>query len=215
MFKTKKPLIMARLALFVLLALAVAGCSVTKHLYKDDESIDLSENSLLLMKISAENAVAPKFEPEIKVIQIIHAQSGKKHSLYFTSSEKDRGKNVIHHWLAVYLPAGDYRVQEIEGEAQGEILKGTFLFEPGLRFSLPPNKIVYGGSIRMVNRERDKELDEPRAGSMFPLIDQAAAGFHKGTFDFFIRDVSADVQTFRERLPLLSGREIETALATQ
>ena len=49
------------------------------------------------------------------------------------------------------------------------------------------NKIVYIGNINAMIKPRVSD-DQPRAGSMFPLVDQAVAGFSNGTFEVEVSD---------------------------
>ncbi|MDD4224664.1 MAG: hypothetical protein PHD87_08810 [Candidatus Cloacimonetes bacterium] len=67
----------------------------------------------------------------------------------------------------------------------------------------------------MTLRDINPDSGEVRAGSIFPLIDQTASGFGKGTFDISIASSQEDLKLFRLRKRALANADIVTDTATQ
>jgi hypothetical protein len=78
-------------------------------------------------------------------------------------------------------------------------------------FRIEPGRAVYVGRVEAVRRER--KGDEPRAGSVIPLIDQAVTGFSGGTFEVKVVDrYDEDVALFKATYAPLAGVSVDKAL---
>ncbi len=200
----------------VLMALAVFGCASVRHVNTTDETLDLSKESVLLLKITTNNTISPNFKPRIGSLHLKNVSTNKSYRVYFPSSGVDIGQDdKMLHWLSVYLPAGYYKIERIKGSASAVLLSGDFDFPTTINFNLPPNSVSYAGSITMTLRELNPDIGEQRAGSIFPLIDQTASGFGKGTFDISISSSQDDLRLFRLRKRALTNANIISETATK
>jgi hypothetical protein len=205
----------ARLALLAILPLLIFGCASVRHVNSNDATIDLSENSVLLLKFTTNNTIAPNFKPRIDKLTLKNISNNKTYRVYFPSSGVDIGQDdKTHHWLSVYLPAGYYKVERIAGHASAILMNGQFDFPTTINFNLPERSVVYAGSFGMTLRNLVRDSSEQRAGSILPLIDQTASGFGKGTFDITVSDNNEDAKAFKLRKPALATADIVKSIAT-
>ncbi|MDD3144428.1 MAG: hypothetical protein PHG32_09625 [Candidatus Cloacimonetes bacterium] len=204
------------LAGIAILALTIFGCASVKHVNTSDETLDLSENSVLLLKFETSNTINTLFKPRINKLELRNLTTNKKYNVYFPYSGIDIGQSdKALHWLSVYLPAGYYKIDRVKGQASALLLNGNFDFPTTINFNLPPNSASYAGTISMTLRDINPDSGEVRAGSIFPLIDQTASGFGKGTFDISIASSQEDLKLFRLRKMALANADIVTDTATQ
>ena len=119
------------------------------------------------------------------------------------------------HWLAVYLPAGYYKIERITGSASAILMDAEFDFPTTLNFNLPARSVSYAGTIALSLRELNPDIGEVRAGSILPLISQTASGFGKGTFDLALDSSQDDLRQFRLRKRALANAEIVTDTVTK
>ncbi|MBS0338908.1 MAG: hypothetical protein JSS56_00170 [Proteobacteria bacterium] len=76
---------------------------------------------------------------------------------------------------------------------------------------VPPQSVVYLGRISA--HLRDRKDTEFRAGSLIPLIDQAALGISNATFDVAVSDQSSvDLPRFKQEFAALRTQAIQTQL---
>ena len=116
--------------------------------------------------------------------------------------------------VSVYVEPGEHTIGRIFGNSSGFLIAATFDFAVNAKFSVEPGGVVYLGHISMINRQRVG--DEPRSGSVIPLIDQAAAGYSGGTFDVEITDRSeTDLPDFIAVYPNLSELTIDKVMMTR
>lgn len=200
----------------ILMALAMFGCATVQHVNTTDETLDLSTNSVLLMKFTTNNTINKIFKPRINTLNLRNITTNKTYKVNFPYSGIDIGQDdKVQHWLSVYLPPGYYKVERISGFGSAILLSGEFDFPTTLNFNLPANSVSYAGTIFMTLRDLNPDIGEQRAGSIFPLIDQAASGFGKGTFDIKIKSEKDDLQQFRLRKKALANSDIITDTATK
>jgi hypothetical protein len=84
-----------------------------------------------------------------------------------------------------------------------------------LNIDIKPNSVIYLGHMDIVIRPKQND-DEQSAGSPFPLIDQATAGFSNGTYDVIIRDnYDEDMKRFISEYPLLGKVKVEKNILPQ
>lgn len=204
------------LVAIILLTLTLFACVSVKHVNTTDETLDLSKESVLLLKITTNNTISPNFKPRIGSLHLNNVTTNKSYRVYFPSSGVDIGQDdKMLHWLSVYLPAGYYKIERIMGSASAILLNGNFDFPTTVNFNLPPQSVSYAGSIFMTLRELNPDIGEQRAGSIFPLIEQTASGFGKGTFDISIGSSQDDLKLFRLRKRALTNANIVSETATK
>ncbi len=201
---------------FMLLALTVFGCASVKHVNTTDETLDLSKNSVLLLKLDTNNLINPIFKPRIEWLHLKNITTNKSYRVFIPSSGVDIGQSDrVLHWLAVYLPAGYYKIERIKGSASAILMNAEFDFPTTLNFNLPARSVSYAGTIALSLRELNPDIGEVRAGSILPLISQTASGFGKGTFDLALDSSQDDLRQFRLRKRALANAEIVTDTVTK
>jgi hypothetical protein len=154
-------------------------------------------------------------QPHAKSV-VVKAQAGEGASTRFqtvpfrtNAAEKDQWEEFL---VALPLAPGGYTFTEVVSGAQCGIVFGSGLFRVDAPFRVEPGKAVYVGRIEALRRERKRD-DEPRAGSVIPLIDQAVTGFSGGTFDVRVVDAfDADVALLKSGFAPLANVQIDKAL---
>lgn len=184
-----------------------SGCaSVNKMpLNEDITDIDTSQESILLGRITIQNQNKPGHQPKLLAIFINKGDE----EFSFTeptliSETEDVGKEYI---FSLASEPGVVELNLMRFLRQAFLINGM----ADLRFSqeiiFPENEIVYIGNITATIVPR--EDDQPRAGSVIPLIDQSVTGFSSGTFVVEITDnFEEDIQLVTEKFPYLAGKNI-------
>ncbi len=70
----------------MLLALTVFGCASVKHVNTTDETLDLSKNSVLLLKLDTNNLINPIFKPRIEWLHLKNITTNKSYRVFIPSS---------------------------------------------------------------------------------------------------------------------------------
>lgn len=193
------------------LALVWGGCASPMALDRDMTRLATGEESIVLLTLRMSNQYVPAFQPELGFIEVV--DSARDGATYRVDPPHDRlEREYNEHLVSFQLAPGSYRIRNVSGGSSQFPIWGTFDFDLAIGFDLDPGEVVYVGHVELVNRERRD--DEPRAGSLFPLIDQSVTGFSGGTFDVRISDrYSDDVAVFQETYPILNGHTVSKALA--
>lgn len=181
------------------------GCSNVKPMaLESPEPMDLSTKSIGLFTLRTLNQLKPGYEPFVSTIEITPKDTGK--AMYFSPGKPHEQHNdgFLEYLVSLDLPPGTYSIGNVSGISTGILIYGSFCFPVDATFELPPDSIVYLGHVDMVNR---KLVDgEKRAGSIFPLIDQAATGYSGGSFDITVSDRGGlDIPLFETRYPKLEN----------
>lgn len=125
---------------------------------------------------------------------------------WFATHKAARGENGSY-LLSFGLEPGRYQITDVQGNATALLIAGHFDFPMDLEFQVEANEVAHVGRVTMVNRDRLK--GEPRAGGIFPLIDQGVTGFAAGTFDVGVREASMqEAVEFKTAYPALHGIEV-------
>ncbi len=216
MFSRKKVPRFIVMAGLILLVLTMFGCASVRHVNTTDETLDLSKDSVLLLKLTTNNTINKIFKPRITRLNLRNITTNKTYKVNFPYSGIDIGQDdKVQHWLSVYLPPGYYKIERISGIGSAILMSGEFDFPTTLNFNLPAHSVSYAGTIYMTLRDLKPDIGEQRAGSIFPLIDQTASGFGKGTFDIKIKSEKDDLKQFRLRKTALANADIVNDTATK
>jgi hypothetical protein len=196
---------LAALAVFVF-----SGCSHTMVLDANKKSIANVKRPIGIFTLRTENTVKPGYQPEVRSIKFVSngSQSGK--TVVPKRPYKEGKKEYLEYLVSVDLDPGDYSVGQVQGGASSFFISGTFDYPINGRFNLNSG-VTYLGHVTMTNRERKES--EPRAGSLFPLIDQSVCGFSSGTFDITVTDRGdTDIPDFVQAYPPLKEVNVTKAI---
>ena len=193
----------------IIVALSITGCAFDKmSLTGKSESIDVTEKSMVLLTVKLVNQVSPRYQPDI-VNMNIEPKNERKPRLFNMDDEgrilSDSGNEFLYR---ISMPPGKYIIRAIGGRANKFPVMSNFLVPIHTDLDVPAGKIIYIGRISAVNRARTG--NEERAGMIFPLIDQAVAGFSGGTWDVEVVDnQEADMQLLKNRFVALQNASVE------
>jgi hypothetical protein len=162
--------------------------------------LQLAAKPVGLFVIRTSNQYKPGFQPNVTVIGI-KAQGTGENIAFLTGKPFKQEKDSFNEYLvSIDLPPGKYTIENVAGNSTNILIMASFGFPIGASFELTPDTVMYLGRITMTNRKRIG--DEPRSGSIFPLVDQGVAGYGDGTFDVSIEDESGtDIQYFEQTYP--------------
>jgi hypothetical protein len=189
--------------------LAINGCAFDKmSLTGKSESIDVTEKSMVLLTVKLVNQVSPRYQPDI-INMNIEPKNERKPRLFKMDDEgrflSDSGNEFLYR---ISMPPGKYIIRAIAGESKHFPVMSNFLVPIHTDLDVPAGKIIYIGRISAVNRARTG--NEERAGMIFPLIDQAVAGFSGGTWDVEVIDnQDEDMQSLKNRFVALQNASVE------
>lgn len=193
----------------IIVALSINGCAFDKmSLTNKSESIDVTEKSMVLLTVKLVNQVSPRYQPDI-IYMSIEPKNERKPRLFKMDDEgrilADSGNEFLYR---ISMPPGKYIIRAITGESKHFPVWSNFLVPIHTDLDVPAGKIIYIGRISAVNRARTG--NEERAGMIFPLIDQAVAGFSGGTWDVEVVDnQEADMQLLKNKFVALQNASVE------
>lgn len=204
--------------ILVAAALAVfsSGCATsrTMALSRETKAIEAKEG-LALASVRITNTYKTGYQPLAKALLIKQvAEPGEKFSFDLGTPWKaspDENDQFEEFLVSVSLPPGKYEVMHVYTAAHGLLVHGGGFVGIHAPVALEAGKAVYLGRLEAVRRERTG--DEPRAGPVIPLIDQAVTGFSGGTFDEKLVDrYEEDVAAMRKQFPALKDVAVEKRL---
>jgi hypothetical protein len=205
-----------RRALMAVAAAALAGllsaCGTPMPLSAKTKQLDLSRESIALLTLE-QTREGSRTMPWPRQLFIKDLATGKNQMVAVDTTFMDYGEDSRTYLtpLRLALPPGRYRIEQVGGTLSAFPIQGSFTVPLALEFEVPAGSVFYVGRIHAHMRERkDTEF---RAGSLMPLISQAALGVATSTFDVTVSDASAkDVSTFKEAFPVLQDVTIATRL---
>ena len=186
------------------------GCAtvVRPALEKKTKSLDISQNSIVLMSGRTFNFVNPGNSMRINIIRLRETGDGKEYVVAVNepiNSEFFKTQDFWDHLINFQLPPGKYKIYYIQGEGK---FYGSYYVNCDNEFELNPNKIIYLGHVKIINRKQEE--GEPRSGSLIPLFDQGWGGFSVGTIDLTISDnYNEDIAIFKQHYPVLENYVVE------
>jgi hypothetical protein len=163
------------------------------------------------------NVYKTGYQPHIKNVQV-KSLGAKEEVLAFEvaapfQASQDEANQFEEALLSLSLPPGDYQLVWAWVTAGSVIMPGNGQVPVDATFRVPAGKAVYLGRVEAVRRERVG--DEPRAGGVLPLVDQAVTGMSGGTFDVrFVDAFDKDLADFKAEFPALKQVTVERALMT-
>ncbi len=210
-----------KLVLILCLIFAVAGCAGHKMaLTRGQTSIDVKKKSIALLSVKVANQHKQTCQLDITgVLLCPQSETCSRPLPYFHKaekpykSEKDRFTEYL---LSFELEAGTYNLRWIGTVFEIPLLITAWGKIPlDTKIDIKQNTCSYLGHLDVVLRER-KDDSETRAGSLIPLIDQAAAGFSTGTFDVVVEDkYDEDMKLFASEYPGLQNIKVEKSILPQ
>lgn len=201
------------LAAGLLALLLGTGCATVKPmaLSREAQVITLDgQQSLALAAVKVANVFKTDYQPHVRSVGVkaIGGKAGESvEELSFTVTAPDRASadeaNQFEEvFLSLALAPGEYELSGVRVTAGSFLVPGNGVVPVNATFRVPPGQAVYLGRIEAVRRERNG--DEPHAGPVIPLIDQAVTGFSGGTFDVKLFDgYDHDLPLMRAEYPAL------------
>ena len=156
-----------KLVLFAFIFLLV-GCNAARkvNLTKQSESINLSENSIVLISLELTRSSPSRFIPLPIIVKLTKINAENKEETINVAVDKDAGEAVNQSGnsflIRIELPPGHYQLHSVVGRASAFPLNGFFNIPFLLETDLPANSVVYLGKIHANLRPRVG--DEFRAG---------------------------------------------------
>ncbi len=197
-----------------LLAIAsLSGCVniQTMALQKGQGAINTATKSVVLMTIDVSRADKSRYQPVPTIIWVTDLNWGaKESSLKFQLNRKTgttETNGQLEYLASLALSPGRYHFEGISGIAAAFPFVGNFFIPVVSDFEVKPDSVSYLGHLKAIMRPRRE--GEFRAGSVIPLIDQAASGMISHSWDIAIDDQSAaDLASFRKHVPALESLEV-------
>lgn len=204
-----------RLSVALCVAAVLTACGTPMGLTKQTTQLDLSKKSVVLatFEITRSNG---RLMPDPRYVLLGDRKTEGEKSRQSLSvdgegMEQETGKPRKLVLLRMALEPGKHNIQHVMGSITGFLAAGTWLVPLALDFEVPENSVVYVGRISA--HLRDRRDNEFRAGSLIPLIDQAALGISNATFDVTVSDqASTDLPRFQETFAVLRNQPIQTLL---
>lgn len=197
--------------------LLLVGCANVTPMAVDKKTakLDVNSKSIVLMAVDLARPEPSRFVPHPLIVDLNRTEpQGKIERLVFRV-DKDAGDTAseLHNkfLLRMALEPGHYELISIFGNANAFPFNGFFRLPLLMDIDVPANSVTYIGRVNAVLRPRTG--NEFRAGSVIPLIDQAATGVSGSTFDVVTADASQDdLPEFVTKFPVLSQTEIQKSL---
>ncbi|MHC4323452.1 MAG: hypothetical protein ACYSUX_04170 [Planctomycetota bacterium] len=200
----------------VLVVFSMVGCASTQPmaLSAKTKTLDLSEASVALMTVKIANEFKPGFQPTDCFVYIKDVKTGKIQTFIVGKPNQSVKKQFNDYLVSMRCIPGEHRLQNIGGSSRHFPIYGSFQIPVSNSFDIQPGKVVYLGRIEAVNRKRVG--NQPRAGSVIPLIDQGVSGFSGGTWHIKMYDnYEEDIAAFKERYPLIGNYTVEKMVLSQ
>jgi hypothetical protein len=214
-------MVRCRILFIICLAVVMTGCAGHKMaLTKGQSNIDVTKKSIALLSIRISNQNVPKCQLDITGAVICpQSETCSRPLPYFHKTEhsyKSVEDSFNEYLLSFELDSGTYNLHWIGARyAIPLIIEAGGKIPLDMKIDIMPNRISYLGHLGVVLRER-KNDNEKRAGSIIPLIDQAAAGFSSGTFDVNVEDkFDEDMKLFISEYPALQKVKVEKSILPQ
>jgi hypothetical protein len=205
------PVLSNRLLCACLLLFGLSGCATVNDMAvgKNSGSVDTHSKSIVLMSLEVYRTDNSSFVPRPFVVKLQKpgADSKAERQNFKLHEDEDTIPQGDHklYLVRMALEPGVYDLMDVEGFARVfPLTNGMFQLPLLMRLNVSPNSVTYVGRVTATLRPRQE--GEFRAGALFPLIDQAAAGLSNGTWDVAVSDPGpADIAAFRSQFPALQG----------
>ncbi len=202
-----------RIAWGLVLATAVSGCATTMPLQPGGAAPDLAKKSVLVAHVKIRNDNHDCCQPQLAMLTT-GVGNAPTQSWGTPTLIKDGQKAGKEYFASFEADAGKVRVDSISFRHFVPLLVNAWAFAKlDATVDVPPNKVLYLGTIDAVIVPRDGNEDKPRAGAIIPLLDQAIAGFGNGSWVIKVTDdFEADLALLKEKYPFLKEADIQKAV---
>jgi hypothetical protein len=193
--------------LFVLLsALFLIGCAHHMPIAKGENNIDLSKQTIALLSVKVSNQHKPEYQPN----RLLFFAGGSAHVVNeIYKSEKDSFNSYL---VNLGLKPGMNRFEKIWFIYAGVFVGGHATIPLEVDAEVKGGSVTYLGHLNLAIRSKN-DSDEPTAGPLLPLIDQAVTGFSTGTYDFIVEDrFDEDIKLFTTEYPVLGKVKVEKSI---
>jgi len=211
--------VVKRTSFAALLAVAVSGCATVSRMPLQEKAAapDLNQKSVMVARLKVRNEYKPGHQPKLSFVVAKDSKKPEPETFSFTEptllSEADEAGRD--YFFSMEMAPGPINILGVHFSRQIPLLlSASAVAELNAELDVPPNTILYLGSIDAVIIERTND-SQPRAGAVIPLIDQAVAGFSGGTFRLDVKDdYENDQKELFARYPFLKGKEIQKRILT-
>jgi hypothetical protein len=203
--------------LSALMLVVLTGCATSLPMALSDAAAPKADKVTVLMSTTIGNDFKPRYQPGLVVVHWEKPEAKEQADrLNFVPDAKSAvllPEGVAHksYLLSFELDPGQHLLAGMTSQAMAFPFIGTFFTPLMQNVSFERPGVYYVGHVQAIVRERKEE--EMRAGSVIPLIDQAAAGASGGTFDILVEDRwTADEGRFKTAYPALDKAVIAKQL---
>ncbi|HMK60408.1 MAG TPA: hypothetical protein VK452_04585 [Dissulfurispiraceae bacterium] len=201
-------------AIILCIAAMTLGCTSTTSLSKDQKMIDVSSRSLILFTVKVANQSNQKYQP-FPYMLFFDGTSGEAFTVKESGPHRSIENASNEYLLSFDLKPGKYTLNKIWFDYHGTFLGARASVPMNMDFNLRPNCVMYLGHINTVLRQK-KDDNESSAGSSFPIVNQAVAGFSGAGYDVTVEDNYAeDMKWFKSEYPALQTVTVEKAIFPQ
>ena len=204
------------LVFVVLVVFSMAGCASTQRmaLSAKTKTLDLSEASVALMTLKIANEYKTGFQSTACFVSIKDMKTEKTKAFIVGKPNHSVKKQFNDYLVSMKCVPGEHRFLNISGSSSHFPIYGSFVIPVSNSFDIQPGKVVYLGRIEAVNRKRVS--NQPRAGSVVPLLDQGVSGFSGGTWHIKMYDnYEEDITAFKQKYPLIGNYTVEKMVLSQ
>ena len=199
-------------------AMALSGCATKLDMpYSQDQPAPDAAKAVYLMTLTTKNTYHTSFQPDMLVINVeSEGAKSKAERLNFVIDEAGTNETGMpepgnSYLIRMQLPPGEYVIQGVTCLNRQFPVIASFFVPLHEKLAVTGSGFYYLGHVDGTVRERVG--NEFRAGSVIPLIDQAAAGASGGTFDVVISDQwDKDSQLFTSKFSALQGANVQKAI---
>ncbi len=190
----------------------LGACYTSAPLRRGEPATDFGGKSIAFATLTSSNSYKPSFRPNFVYAVVARNENGKRDGHSAKLEEAYRSDDTSYDFLiSVLVEPGDWTVESLIGQAFVFPISATFATQEVAKFNVPAARYVYFGHVDATIVERTRD-DQPRAGAVIPLIDQAVSGASSGTFVIRIEDrFDADVALARSEFGVPAGQEVLNA----
>lgn len=195
-----------RAVLLLVVLFVLSGCSnFSKMPLQPDGFMAKDAQSVLVGRIKIQNKNKPKYQPKLLSINI---ERGGDNNVFQTPTLITEVENESKDYLfSLAMDPGVATLTNFVLVSRVFPVNGTGVLPFQVPVDFPANSIVYIGNLDVSIVPREEE--QPRAGSVIPLIDQSVTGFSSGTYEVDVSDnYDEDLALLMDNYPYLSGREV-------
>jgi hypothetical protein len=200
----------------LLLVFSFFGCFPKSHtaLTIGQTNIDTSKKSLALMTFKVSNQNVPSSQPNLDFAFIVPKENPstipmamRKYVYEIDAPYRSEANGYNEYLLSFSLEPGTYHLRSF---SQSALLFAHCNWHSNMKIEVKPNSILYLGHVDAVIRK--KKDGESTNCSIYPFIENAAAGFSSGFLEVKISDNYDDVKLFTTAYTGLKNVVIERAI---